>query len=211
MRHAPLRGSTARARLRRGLPTESCRRGVDRQGSIRRRGRRRRLGGNVPAHRSGGPSLTGALCQKMTFTMRHRVGSYFGTYARSSPGGWPRAPRAQSWAISGPLSTVNGRHRRYLIEHATPPEMRLYAPMSRPSKLAVLALSGGVAALGRLSQRRFVSELLACQSNCQSIGAASGEHLGTPADLTHASAALLCVPEITDTKAVIVSVNLTDA
>ena len=67
------------------------------------------------------------------------MGSYFGGIVTELARRMRQACRAQSWAISGPLSTVNGRDRRYLtstLRHLL--KSRLYAPMSRPSKLAVL-------------------------------------------------------------------------
>ena len=42
--------------------------------------------------------------------------------------------------------------------------------------------------------------LLAPQSDCKSIGPASGDHLGTTTDLVYATAAMSCLSEITDTE-----------
>ena len=92
----------------------------------------------MPAHRSGGPSLTGALCQKNDIHYEAHGGLLFWDIRTELARRMAQSTRAQSWAISGPLSTVNGRHRRYLTSTLRRLKSRLYAPMSRPSKLAVL-------------------------------------------------------------------------
>ena len=64
------------------------------------------------------------------------------------------------------------------------------------------------AAHTRPRRHRFASNLLAppnqsdCQSDCQSIEAAAGDHLGTPTNHAHATAPLSGVSKITDTEEV---------